>query len=192
MDAEHRPTDPKRSTRARDRVTIDLRGMGARLHALASRRRMPASVLVRRSVVAMLEAEFVEGVQHGPAGEEGATPVVKVTLRLSADHAQLLAARARAADVSQGSYVASLIEGLPVPPLPPDHARAIEALLVFSNRLADVSPDLNGIARLVTRDPKGQLGQHASYLTALAARIRQHLALAAELLTSVRPRRGHR
>ena len=192
MDVEHLPTDPKRSTRARDRVTIDLRGMGSRLHALASRRRMPASVLVRRSVVAMLEAEFVEGVQHGPAGEEEATPVAKVTLRLPADQAQLLAARARAADVSQGAYVASLIEGAPIPPLPPDHARAVEALLVFSNRLADVSPDLNGIARLVARDPQGELRQHASYLAALAAGVREHLAMAAELLTSVRPRRGHR
>lgn len=192
MGAERLPRSRKRAAGARDRVTIDLRGMGSRLHMLASRRRTPASVLVRRAVVAMLDAEVVEGDQDDPAGGDHVRRVAKITLRMPAEHALLLAKRARGADVSQGAYVASLLEGTPAPPRAPDYARVVEALLVSSNRLADLSPDLNGIARLVARDPKGELARYAGHIDALAADVRQHIAVAAALLTSLRPTWGRR
>lgn len=59
----------------------------------------------------------------GPIDRAGGTQVVKVTLRLSVAHAVVLASRARVADVSQGRYVAGLIDGKPAQPRAPDHAR---------------------------------------------------------------------
>jgi hypothetical protein len=104
---------------ARDRVTVDLRGVGERLRAQAAARRMTAGAFVRRAVVLQLDdaANPTEGLM--PAAVSAVGPVVKLTLRLSAAHAVTLATRARQADTSQGTYVAGLLEGMPPMPSPP-------------------------------------------------------------------------
>ena len=105
------PPDGERLVRgpARDRVTVDLRGVGERLRAQAAARRMTTGAFVRRAVVLQLD-QAASGDQTSatgafePAGTVGA--VVKLTLRVSAAHAVALATRAREADMSQGAYVA--------------------------------------------------------------------------------------
>jgi len=178
---------------SRDRVTIELRGMRDRLQALAAARRMTTAALMRKAVVALLDDE--------PAGADIAcdsTPttsrgrVIKVTLRLSFKHAAALATRARAADVSQGAYVAGLIDGTPPNPLPPDHANAVAALVGSTNQLGAMGADLNAFMRLLVRGSSTEMERYRAGILSLADDVRSHLALAALLVAELRSARRSR
>ena len=185
--------DARRAADARDRVTVDLRGLGARLSAEAADRHMTAAALVRHALVELLgqaPSDDDEGHANGPRDRASQTPPIKVTLRMSAVHAVLLARRARAADVSQGRYVASLIEGMSVPPRPPDHSRTVTALLTSSDRFAVLDADLNAFMRLLSGVPNSHLEPYRANIHALAADVRAHLARSAALVASLRPPRG--
>ncbi len=98
---------------SRDRVTVDLRGVGERLRSQAAARRMTTGAFVRRAVALQLDGTANDSPELAPAP---VGPVVKLTLRVSAAHAVALATRARQAETSQGAYVAGLLDGMPPPP----------------------------------------------------------------------------
>lgn len=174
---------------ARDRVTIDLRGMGPRLQAQAAVRRMTAAALVRSAVVAVLDDEPGDRDDTTDSGKTSSRHVVKVTLRLSPAHAVALASRARAADVSQGGYVAGLMDGAQPGPLPPDHASAIAALTASTDRLAVMSSDLNAFMRLLGRGSSAEIERYRAGIMSLADDVRGHLASAATLIAELRSAR---
>ncbi len=174
----------------RDRVTIDLRGIRPQLQAHAAKRQMTAAALVRRAVMAMLDdAPCAEG-GSGPIDSASGPRVVKVTLRLPVAHAVVLASRARVADVSQGAYVARLIDGTPAQPRAPDHAQAVAALMASTDRLAALSADLNAFMRLLGRTPRSELEPYRASIRSLAGDVRVHLASAAALVAALRATRG--
>ena len=184
-------TDPAQAGIAmRDRVTIDLRGIKPQLQAQAARRQMTAASLVRRAVLAMLDEESPGADDIKPIHTASGPQVVKVTLRLSDSHAGALASRARAAGVSQGMYVAGLIDGTPAQPRAPDHARAVAALMASTDRLAALSADLNAFMRLLGRTPRSELEPYRASLRSLADDVRVHLADAAALVAALRAVRG--
>ena len=117
----------------RERVTIDLRGIGPRLHAHAAARGKTAASVVRAAVVATLAAE---GAPEEPG--IGVEPVdaraVKVTVRLGVWHAVRLARCARKAGVSQGTYLAGLLDGVPPSPRLIDPGGAPSKILRISVR----------------------------------------------------------
>ena len=190
MDAVKATDALQRTGAARDRVTIDLRGLGPRLQTQAARQQMTAAALVRRAVVAMLD-DAPDPTNDSPSAcTKDRTPVIKVTLRLSVPHAVLLASRARRADVSQGSYVAGLIDGAPPPPQAPDHTRALAALMTSTDRLAVLSADLNAFQRLVGRVPTSELEPYRASIKALNDDVRMHLAAASALVASLRAAKG--
>jgi hypothetical protein len=156
----------------------------------AERRQLTVAALVRRAVVAMLDDESVGVVEDELPDRLSLGQAVKVTVRLSAGHAYLLASRARKADVSQGAYVASLIDGTPAAPKAPDHARAVAALLTASDRLAVMNADLNAFMREVGRVPSSELGQYGASIHSLREDVRQHLAASAKLIAELRAVRG--
>jgi hypothetical protein len=180
----------------RDRVTLELRGLRERLQALAASRQMTTSALVRKTLRALLDEEPGEGDIRGnvPAIPATAmaidTPVVKVTLRLPASQARALATRARTAEVSQGAYVAGLINGAPPNPVPPDHAQAVAALQASTDQLAVISTDLNAFLRLLGLRSSSELERYRAGIMSLAEDVRRHLAIAATLVAELRsPRR---
>ena len=186
-------TDPAQAGIAmRDRVTIDLRGIKPQLQAQAARRQMTAASLVRRAVLAMLDEESPGADDIKPIHTASGPQVVKVTLRLSDSHAGALASRARAAGVSQGMYVAGLIDGTPAQPRAPDHARAVAALMASTDRLAALSADLNAFMRLLGRTPRSELEPYRASLRSLADDVRVHLASAAAMVAALRATRGRR
>lgn len=186
-----KPTVPVQTEAAvRDRVTVDLRGIRPQLQAQAAKRQTTAAALVRRAVKAMLddapsdagESESIDGVSS--------TQVVKLTLRLPVAHAVLLASRARRADVSQGSYVARLIDGTPALPRAPDHIQAVATLMASTDRLAALSADLNAFMCLLGRTPRSELEPYRASIRSLADDVRVHLASAAALVAALRATRG--
>lgn len=183
----------RRTVDARDRVTVDLRGFGSRLSVEAAKRHMTSAALVRHALVALLGQAPSDGIDRHADGvphETGQPPLTKVTLRMSAVHAGLLATRSHAADVSQGRYIASLLDGMPAPPRPTDHSQTVAALLTSSDRLAVLAADLSAFVRLVGRVPNGQLEPYRASIQALATDVRAHLTTAAELVASLRPSRS--
>lgn len=129
-----KPTDAAQTAAAmRDRVTVDRRGIRPQLQAQAAKRQMTTAALVRRAVTAMLDDAACEVGDNGPIESAIGTPVVKVTLRLPVAHAVVLASRARMADVSQGTYLARLIDGTPAQPRAPDHTQAVATLMASTD-----------------------------------------------------------
>ena len=176
-----------------DRVTIELRGMRERLHALAALRKMPMAALVRKALVALLDDELSDaGNSRNDTTATVDGQVVKVTLRLPVTQAVALASRARTADVSQGAYVAGLIDGIPPDPLPTDHAHAVTALVGSTDQLAAMGTDLNASMRLLGRGSSSEIERYRAGIMSLADDVRSHLALAAPLVAELRSARRSR
>ncbi|MEO6280897.1 hypothetical protein [Roseateles sp.] len=177
----------------RDRVTVDLRGLGSRLRARALKSQTTPAALVRSAVVHMLgEEASSDDIAAGQQRTDTAGQAVKVTLRLPPDQAALLAARARTADVAQGAYVAALLHGIPPAPLPSDHAAAMQALIASTDRLAAISVDLSAFLRLLGHVPSAELERYRAGLRGLVDDVREHLASAASLISELRPARRPR
>ncbi len=174
----------------RDRVTVDLRGIRPQLQGHAAKRRMTAAALVRRAVTAMLDDAPSDAGNSGPIDSASGAAVVKATLRLPVTQAVVLASRARVAHVSQGAYVARLIDGTPAPPRAPDHAHAVAALMASTDRLAVLSADLNAFIRLLGRAPMSELEPYRASIRSLADDVRAHLASAAALVAALRATTG--
>ena len=173
----------------RDRVTIDLRGLRPQLQAQAARRQMTAAALVRRAVLAMLDDAPGDAGDIGSIDDASDTQIVKVTLRLPVAHAVVLASRARVADVSQGTYIAGLIDGTPAQPRAPDPTRAVAALMASTDRLAALSADLNAFMRVLGRIPRSELEPYRASIRSLTDDVRVHLASAAALVAALRATR---
>ena len=111
----------------RERVTIDLRGLGAAVQLRTATERTTVAALARRAIAVMLDAPasqtelFSAVAAVAPRVPTDGLPV-KVTVRMSATHAVTLATRAHSADVSQGAYVAGLLDNAPPPPQHPTAA----------------------------------------------------------------------
>jgi hypothetical protein len=188
-----KPIDAAQTAAAmRDRVTVDLRGIRPQLQAHAAKHQMTAAALVRRAVTEMLDDSPCDADESGPIDGTSGTQVVKVTLRLPVAHTVVLASRARVADVSQGTYVARLIDGMPAQPRGPDYAQAVAALMASTDRLAALSADLNAFMRLLGRAPRSELEPYRASIRSLAGDVRVHLASASALVAALRATSGRR
>jgi hypothetical protein len=177
-----------RTTRhPRERVTIDLRGIGPRLHAHAASRGKAIAAVVRAAVHAMLEAEG-DLSEPDPLAEAIGSRTVKVTVRLDVLQAVLLARRARSADVSQGTYVAGLLEGTPPVPRSVDHGDAVATLVDSTKKVAAMSADIHGFIRLM-RNAKGhEAEKYRAGLMSLSKDVRRHLEVASQLIAGLSSR----
>ena len=171
---------------SRHRATIDLRGTEGRLQAFAAARQLTLAGCVRHAVEAMLATDStVDEVAPRIIDRSGDGPLVKVTLRLPALHARLMAFRARKADVSQGGYVAGLIEGVPLAPRMPDHDKVVAALSRSTSCLAALGVDLNGAARTLQSGPPSDTGRLCAVIDEIAEVVHEHVERASQLLAEV-------
>jgi len=120
-----------------------------------------------------------------PADLDADGPLVKVTLRLPAVHGRLLAMRARQADVSQGEYVARLIEGTPLAPRMPDHREVVAALTRSTSSLAALSVDLRHVARVVRDGLDSDSAQSHPTVDQIGETVHSHVQMAARLLAEL-------
>lgn len=174
----------------RDRVTIDLRGIRPQLQAQAAKHGISSAAWIRRAMTAMLDDDSRDPGQIDSIGGACSAQVVKVTLRLPVASAVTLASRARRAEVSQGVYVASLVDGIPAQVPAPDHAPAVAALSASTDRLAALSADLNACLRLLGRVPRSELDPYRASMRSLVDDVRLHLASAAALVSALRAGKG--
>jgi hypothetical protein len=103
-----------------------------------------------------------------------------------------LATRARQADTSQGTYVAGLLEGMPPPPVPPDRADAIAALIASTDQLAALSTDISALTRFLRQANAAAAAPYRQRIDDLFVEVRAHLKKAADLFGEVVPVRQRR
>ena len=176
----------------RERVTIVLRGLGDAVQSRAAAERITVAAIARRAIAVMLDApesqaELCSAIAAAAPRVPPDEVPVKVTVRMSATHAVTLATRAHSADVSQGAYVAGLLDNAPPPPQPTDHRAAIGSLLSSTDRLAALSADLNAFMRLLGRGNPAAL-EHRASVRSLNKDVHSHVAAASRLMSE--PPRG--
>ena len=170
-------------TGSRERVTIDLRGLGAALKAHARARHLTVSDAARLALVAMLKTSASESeAQVGGESDVANDGTVKLTIRLRRGVATRLTARARACGLSHGAYLTTLIDEAPAPPL-----AVVTALGTSTEQLAVVSADLNELIRTIRRDVTSSGCLIDDWLRPLVIDVRRHVALAARLMSELRP-----
>ncbi len=177
---------------ARDRVTLDLRGLAPRLKAYACEHGRTPAAAIRLALVQALESHPADDSQD-ESGEPVSTTMTKVTLRVSADHATRLAQRARASERSKGGYVSALLDGDCPPAIPASHDAAIQTLTKSTDHLAVLSADLSGFLRAVGHPPNAELQRYRASVVCVVEDVRKHLVLASALMADIRAaRRGRR
>jgi hypothetical protein len=174
---------------SRDRVTIDLRGIGGAVRAAAACRGMGVAQLVRRALVMSLDLRATATVAPVNPGSAGQTPeeiptreTAKLTLRLSQAHADALMLNAGALGLSYGDYVGRLVAGSRLP-LPLAERQADRAALLASNdRMAALSTDLVALVTLLRQAKVEQARPYRDRLETADAEIRRHLDRASALI----------
>ncbi len=177
---------------SRDRVTIDLRGIGDAVRAAAACRGMGVAQLVRRAVVMSLDLHAPATVAPVKQGSDGQTPdqaptreTAKLTLRLPQAHADALMLNAGALGLSYGDYVARLVAGSRLPQPVAERQADRAALLASNDRMAALSTDLVALVTLLRQAKVEQARPYRDRLETADAEIRRHLDRASALIDSL-------
>jgi hypothetical protein len=174
---------------SRDRVTIDLRGIGDAVRAAAACRGMGVAQLVRRAVVMSLDLHVPATVAPMKQGSDGQTPdeaptreTAKLTLRLPQAHAEALMLNAGALGLSYGDYVARLVAGSRLPQPVAERQADRAALLASNDCMATLSTDLVALVALLRQVNVEQARPYRDRLETADAEIRRHLDRASALI----------
>lgn len=174
---------------SRDRVTIDLRGIGDAVRAAAACRGMGVAQLVRRALVMSLDLRATAAVPTMKRGSDGQTPdqapvreTAKLTLRLSQAHADALMLNAAALGLSYGDYVGRLVAGSRLPQPLAERQADRAALLASNDRMAALSTDLVALVSLLRQAKVEQARPYRDRLETADTEIRRHLERASALI----------
>jgi hypothetical protein len=171
------------SADSRDRVTVDLRGLAPVVKAHASARNLTLAAFARAAMVEALKQAKADPFHLSPGGDLDNGEPVKLTLSLPLRQASWLVEHARAAGLSYGIYLASVIDGTPAPG---GLGEAVRALTASTNQLAALSTDLNDYVRLLRRLNFEEAEQYRQRVVSMFDEVRQHVRLNAALSAEVR------
>jgi hypothetical protein len=173
-----------------DFVTVDMRGLKAALVARAQAQRVSMSALVRGAVARdlglALGAEPFRATGQTAAASSATT--VKLSIRLTLDEAERLAAGAHAASLSRVAYLAGLIAGVPVLTTGASRADHLATLIASSAELSTLSRNIHHLTILLRQGEFGPARVYREMLDTLAGDIRSHLVVASGVLSDLRPR----
>jgi hypothetical protein len=172
------------AARSRDRVTIDLCGIGDAARAAARVRGTPLALFARQSLIAALPGDADEMPSRAePSFELQGT--IKLSVRLSAADSATLNTQAAALGLSQARLVALLIRRVELP-LPVAERRAeLAALRTSNDQLAAIAADLSLFVRTLSRPNLAVLAPLRQRMLNLDADIARHLHVAAALLARI-------
>lgn len=171
--------------RSRDRVTIDLCGIGDAARATAQARGTTLAVFARQALIAALSPDVGKLLPHAePRGEAGGT--IKLSVRLSDDDSAVLATQAALLGLSQARLVALLIRRAELPMPAASRASDRAALRASTDQLAALSADLQQLMRLLRRGLTEEARRYRDRLQAADGHIRAHLDCASAFLAESR------
>ena len=167
---------------SRDRVTIDLCGIGDAVRAAAASRSMRVAHLVRRAVVMSLDLHATAAIAVGFDGQTPVQAIAKLTLRLPQAHADALIVNAVTLGLSYTEYVARLVDGSRLPQPIAERQADRAALLESNDRMATLSTDLVALVSLLRQSKVEQARPYRDRLEMADAEIRRHLDRASALI----------
>jgi hypothetical protein len=178
------------NTSSHDFVTVDMRGFKAALVARAQAQRVSVSALVRGAVARDLGLAAVAAPSEtaGQAAGTSSAACVKLSIRMTPDEAERLAAGARAAGLSRGAYLAGLIGDVPVLTTGASCAEHLASLVASCAELSTLSRNLYHLTTLLRQGEFGPARVYREMLDTLAGDVRSHLVLASGVLADLRPR----
>ena len=178
------------NTHSHDFVTVDMRGLKAALVARAQSERVSVSVLVRDAVARGLglAKAAVDQQAAATAGSASIATRVKLSIRLTSEEAEQLAAGARAAGLSRGAYLSGLIANVPVLTSGANRTDHIATLVASSAELSTLSRNIHHLTSLLREGNVRPALVYRDMLDTLAGDVRRHLTLAASVLADLRPR----
>jgi len=169
---------------SRDRVTIDLCGIGDAARAAARMRGTTLALFARQSLVAALPDEAtVMPPRTEPTLDTGAT--IKLSVRLSAADSATLATQAVALGMSQARLVAQLIRRAQLPMPVAERRAELHALRTSNDQLAAIAADVALFVRTLSRPNLATLAPLRQRMLNLDADIARHLQVAAALLARI-------
>jgi hypothetical protein len=175
---------------AHDFVTVDMRGLKAALVARAQAQRVSVSVLVRTAVARELglavPADPYQSVDC--IGIAARASTIKLSVRMTAEEAEQLAAGARAAGLSRGAYLSGLVANVPVLTSGANRAEHIATLIASSAELSTLSRNIHHLTALLREGNVRPALAYRAMLDTLVGDVRRHLTLAASALADLRPR----
>ena len=173
-----------------DFVTVDMRGLKAALVARARAERVSVSVLVRSAVARELGLAKAAADQQeaAPAGSASSAASVKLSIRMTPEEAERLAAGARAAGLSRGAYLAGLIADVPVLSAGASRTDHLASLIASSAELSTLSRNIHHLTSLLREGKVRPALEYREMLDTLAGDVHGHLTLAAGVLADLRPR----
>ena len=172
---------------ARDRISVDLHGLGAELVAYARQRRVGVSEIVRDSVAITLRSDGVRSSQRssriGPA-PCAHPPLARLSLRLTAEEITRLDAGARAAGLPRSAFVAGLVDGIAVLAKGgrSDHR---SALIRSCAELSTLGRNLRHLADLLRGSDFAAAQEYRAMLDSIADDVARHLKMAGSVLADM-------
>jgi hypothetical protein len=169
--------------RSRDRVTIDLCGIGDAARAAAQARNTTLAVFARQALVAALPAN-VDALppRAEPRGEPGGT-TIKLSVRLSSDDSAVLATQAAMLGLSQAHLIALFIRSAELPRRSIERDADRAALRASTEQLATLSVDLQQFMRLLRRG-SSEVERYRKRIESVDTDIRAHLERASTFLAN--------
>jgi len=169
------------ATRSRDRVTIDLCGIGDAARAAASVRGATLAVFARQALIAALPAD-ASALLPRTEPPSGAGGTVKLSVRLSQSDSADLATQAALLGLSQARLIALLIRHAELPKPAASRASDRAALRASTDELAALSADLQQFMRLLRHGPAEAVVRYRHRIEAVDTDIRAHLDRASAFL----------
>lgn len=167
---------------SRDRVTIDLRGIGDAVRTAAVGRGQTVAAFARQALVASTDSQAL-AIERLDLPASSSRSVAKLHLRMDEREAEVLILKARALGLSYGEYVGRLVTGTPLPAPVAQRDADRTALRRSCDQLAALAGDINALIRLI-RLAKGAEAarQFGDRMRGLESDVRQHIDLASRLV----------
>jgi hypothetical protein len=176
---------------SRDRISVDLHGLGTALADRAKGRGVNVSSVVRDAVARFLEFSPSRVVSATPMEPATAGVLRRVSIRLTREAAARLDGGARAAGLSRSSFVTGLVEEVPMLKVGGrrDH---LDALISSSSELSTLSRNVRHLANLLRESEFSAAQEYRGMLDLLVADIGRHLELAGQVIRDMTPARRAR
>jgi hypothetical protein len=167
---------------SRDRVTIDLRGIGEAVRTAAAVRGQTLAAFARQALVASTDSQAL-AIEQLDSPASPSRSFAKLHLRMDEREAEVLILKARALGLSYGEYVGRLVTGTPLPAPVAQRDADRAALRRSCDQLAALAGDINALIRLI-RLAKGAEAarQFGDRIRGLEADVRRHIDLASRLV----------
>jgi hypothetical protein len=174
---------------SRDRISVDLRGLKAALFERAQALGMSPSALVRSTLAeALSHSQPLVANPPVPRQVQNTTGRVRLSLRMSHEHAAAAFANASRAGLNPGDYIGNLVAGVPVLTSGASRTDHIATLVASSAELSTLSRNIHHLTALLREGNVQPALVYRDMLDTLAGDVRRHLALAAGTLADLRPR----